>query len=261
MNDSKSLTDRVVIVTGGGRGIGAGISQILGRSGAAVVIFHPDDGRFDEARQAKSVTEEIIKNGGRASTLCVDVSDRDRVLSAVDQVFADYGRIDGLVNNAGICDFASFFDISPENWDRHLAVNLSGPFFLAQAVARHMRDQGKGSIVNISTVSSFRAGDQQVHYISSKGGLNSLTTSMAHELRDLNIRVNAILTGGVATDINLDKRRAEERRTGIAYTEGPGVRKMGRPEDLGYAVRYLLSDESEWVTGALMSVDGGAMRA
>lgn len=256
-----SLEGRVVIVTGGGRGIGAGISRILGKAGAVVIIFHPDNGRFDEVGQAKSVAEEIIENGGRASRLCVDVSDRGRVLSAVDQVFAAHGRIDALVNNAGICDFASFFEITPENWERHLAVNLSGPFFLAQAVARHMKAQGKGSIVNISTVSSVRAGDQQVHYISSKGGLNSLTTSMAHELRDLNIRVNAILTGGVATDINLEKRQAEEKRSGIPYLEGPGVRKMGRPEDLGYAVRYLLSDESDWVTGVLMSVDGGAMRA
>ena len=259
--EGNSLGARVVIVTGGGRGIGAGISRILGKAGAVVIIFHPENGRFDETGQAKGVAKEIIKNGGRASTLCVDDSDRGQIISGVDQVFADHGRIDGLVNNAGICDFASFFEITPENWERHLAVNLSGPFFLAQAVARHMKEQGKGAIVNISTVSSVRAGDQQVHYISSKGGLNSLTTSMAHELRDLNIRVNAILTGGVATDINLEKRQAEEKRSGIPHVEGPGVRKMGRPEDLGYAVRYLLSDESEWVTGTLMSVDGGAMRA
>ncbi len=261
MTETNSLEGRVVIVTGGGRGIGAGISRVLGKAGASVVIFHPENSKFDERENAQSVVAQIIKNGGSASALLVDISNRDQISAAVKEVFADLGRIDGLVNNAGICDFASFFEITPENWDRHLAVNLSGPFFLAQAVAGHMRDQGNGSIVNISTVSSFRAGDQQVHYISSKGGLNSLTTSMAHELRDMNIRVNAILTGGVATDINLEKRQTEERRTGIAYAEGPGIRKMGRPEDLGHAVRYLLSDESEWVTGTLMSVDGGAMRA
>jgi len=91
--------------------------------------------------------------------------------------------------------------------------------------------------------------------------VNSLTTSMAHELRDLNIRVNAILTGGVATDINYDKLMEEDRRVGKPFQEGPGVRRYGKPEDLGHAVRYLLSDESEWVTGILMSVDGGAMRS
>ena len=259
--EENSLEGRVVIVTGGGRGIGAGISRVLGRAGAQVIIFHPESGKFDENQHAQEVVGEIMRDGGKASAFSVDVAERSQVLAAVEKVFANFGRIDGLVNNAGICDFASFFDISPENWERHLAVNLSGPFFLAQATARYMRDQGKGSIVNISTVSSFRAGDQQVHYISSKGGLNALTTSMAHELRDMNIRVNAILTGGVATDINLEKRKAEEVRTGKPYAEGPGVRKMGKPEDLGHAVRYLLSDESEWVTGTLMSVDGGAMRA
>lgn len=261
MTEKNSLGSRVVIVTGGGRGIGAGISRILGAAGARVIIFHPQDDNFDELRHAKAVVAEVANSGGNASAMMVDISNRDLVIAAVRKVLADFGRIDGLVNNAGICDFASFFDITQANWDRHLAVNLSGPFFLAQAVARHMREQGKGSIVNISTVSTFRAGDQQVHYISSKGGLNSLTTSMAHELKDMNIRVNAILTGGVATDINLDKRRAEEERTGKPYMEGPGVRKMGRPEDIGHAVRYLLSDESEWVTGTLMSVDGGAMRS
>ena len=261
MANTKSLDGRVVIVTGGGRGIGAGISRVLGDAGAHVVIFHPQNIKFDEVAHAKKVIAEILAQGGHASALLVDVSDREQILVAVKKVFADYGHIDGLVNNAGICDFADFFDITPENWAKHIAVNLSGPFFLAQAVARHMKDQGKGSIVNISTVSSFRAGDQQVHYISSKGGVNSLTTSMAHELRDLNIRVNAILTGGVATDINLDKRKAEEKRTGKPFKEGPGIRRLGLPEDLGHAVRYLLSDESEWVTGILMSVDGGAMRS
>ena len=261
MANTNSLAGRVVIVTGGGRGIGAGISRVIGCAGALVVILHPQNGKYDELGCAENVVAEIVRGGGKAFSFSADISDRDQVIAVVEMIFSKFGNIDGLVNNAGICDFTSFFEISPGNWDRHLAVNLSGPFFLSQTVARHMRDQGKGSIVNISTVSSFRAGDQQVHYISSKGGLNSLTTSMAHELRDLNIRVNAILTGGVATDINLDKRMAEEARSGQPYVEGPGVRKMGKPEDLGHAVRYLLSDESEWVTGALISVDGGAMRA
>jgi len=168
-------------------------------------------------------------------------------------------RIDGLVNNAGICQFASFFEITPANWDRHLAVNLSGPFFMAQSVARYMRDAGKGSIVNISTVSSRRGGDRQVHYIASKGGVNSMTSSMAHELRDMNIRVNAILVGGVATDINKEQFAQRAKQMGKHFQEGPGVRHLGKPEDLGFAARYLLSDESEWVTGSLISVDGGAM--
>lgn len=258
MNEN-TLDSRVVIVTGGGRGIGAGISRVLGRAGATVVIFHPGNGEFDEAAHASKVIVEIEAAGGEAFAYQVDVGSREEVLSAVEVVVRDHNRIDGLVNNAGICHFSSFFEITPENWDRHLGVNLSGPFFLSQAVARHMRDQGKGSIVNISTVSSYRGGDRQVHYISSKGGVNSMTTSMAHELRDLNIRVNAILVGGVATDINRGQFAEREAITGAPFQESPGVRHLGKPEDLGNAARYLLSDESEWVTGSLISVDGGAM--
>ena len=254
-----SLNARVVIVTGGGRGIGAGIARVLASAGASVIIFHQQNGEFDEVAHAKSVIAEIEGAGGKAFAYCVDVGARDEVLTAVEAVIKDHKRIDGLVNNAGICQFASFFDITPENWDRHLGVNLSGPFFLSQAVGRHMREQGKGSIVNISTVSSYRGGDRQVHYISSKGGVNSMTTSMAHELRDFNIRVNAILVGGVATDINKEQFAQREASTGKPFQESPGVRQLGKPADLGYAARYLLSDESEWVTGSLISVDGGAM--
>ncbi len=248
-----------IIVTGGGRGIGAGITRVLARAGAKVLIFHPQNGSFDEKAYAAEVVAEVESNGGEAEAYCVDLSERGEIVNAVTRVVGDHAKIDGLVNNAGICNFAPFFEITPENWERHLAVNLSGPFFLSQAVARQMEKQGKGSIVNISTVSAFRGGDRQVHYIASKGGLNSMTTSMAHELRDLNIRVNAILVGGVATDINVEQMRDHEIRTGKPFKERPGIRSLGEPEDIGNAARYLLSDESEWVTGSLMAVDGGAL--
>jgi NAD(P)-dependent dehydrogenase (short-subunit alcohol dehydrogenase family) len=254
-----SLAGRVVIVTGGGRGIGAGISRVLGSAGATVLIFHQGNGEFDEVAHAQDVIAQIESKGGKGFAYQVDLGKRDEIFATVEVASKAHGRIDGLVNNAGICRFASFFDITPENWDRHLDVNLSGPFFLSQAVARHMRDQGKGSIVNISTVSSRRGGDRQVHYISSKGGVNSMTTSMAHELRDMSIRVNAILVGGVATDINRQQFADRLAIDSKAFDESGGVRKLGKPEDLGYAARYLLSDESEWVTGSLISVDGGAM--
>lgn len=259
MLSQKALDGRFVIVTGGARGIGAGITRVLAEAGAHVLIFYPHSAAFDESGHATNVIAEVRSRGGEASAYCLDVAEREEVLQAVARVIGTHGRIDGLVNNAGICHFSSFFDITPENWTRHLAVNLSGPFFLAQAAARHMKVQGKGSIVNISTVSAFRGGERQVHYISSKGGLNSMTTSMAHELRDLNIRVNAILVGGVATDINVEQMKDHEIKFGKPFEEGPGVRSLGKPEDIGNAVRYLLSDEGEWVTGALMAVDGGAL--
>lgn len=259
MPSKKSLDGRFVIVTGGARGIGAGITRVLAEAGAHVLIFYPHNASFDESSHASDVIAEVRSRGGEVSAYCVDVAEREEVLQAVAKVIEAHGRIDGVVNNAGICHFSPFFDITSENWARHLAVNLSGPFFLAQAAAQHMKVQGKGSIVNISTVSAFRGGDRQVHYISSKGGLNSMTTSMAHELRDLNIRVNAILVGGVATDINVEQMKDHEIKSGKPFEEGPGVRSLGKPEDIGNAARYLLSDESEWVTGSLMAVDGGAL--
>jgi NAD(P)-dependent dehydrogenase (short-subunit alcohol dehydrogenase family) len=259
MKLNESLKDSIMIVTGGGRGIGAGISRVLGASGAHVIIFHPENEAFDEFASTTSVINEIAANGGKATSYCVDVGDKKQIDAGIAHVIQDFGRIDGLINNAGICEFTPFFDIQPEVWHRHLNVNLNGPFFLSQAAGRAMKAQGKGAIVNISTVSAFRGGNEQVHYISSKGGLNSLTTSMAHELRGFNIRVNAILVGGVATDINDEQRAHYAKQNPSVVDTYKGVRNLGLPEDLGNAARYLLSDESSWVTGSLVAVDGGAL--
>jgi NAD(P)-dependent dehydrogenase (short-subunit alcohol dehydrogenase family) len=256
VSENKALSERVVIVTGGGRGIGSGISEVLAGAGAHVAIIYP---AASEEVHAKKMIEKIEKAGGKASSYLCDIGYREQIESTVAKIHKDLGRIDGLVNNAGICNFASFFEITPENWQRHLDVNLSGPFFLSQAVARFMKEKGKGAIVNISTVSAFRGGNKQVHYISSKGGLNGLTTSMAHEVKGLGIRVNAILCGGVATDININQRAEQEARDGKPYVDPPGVRGRGIPTDLGNAALFLLSDASEWVTGSLVAVDGGAL--
>lgn len=256
MSNQAVLAEKVVIVTGGARGIGSGISEVLAGAGAHVAIIYP---AVSEEIHAKNMIEKIEKSGGSASSYLCDIGYREQIESTVAKIHRELGRIDGLVNNAGICNFASFFEITPENWQRHLDVNLSGPFFLSQEVAKFMREKGKGAIVNISTVSAFRGGNEQVHYIASKGGLNSLTTSMAHEVKGFGIRVNAILCGGVATDININQRAEQEARDGKPYVDPPGVRGRGVPTDLGNAALFLLSDASEWVTGSLVAVDGGAL--
>ena len=251
-----ALKDRIVVVTGGGRGIGSGISRVVAHAGGEVVIIYPTN---EEKIHADKVIAEITANGGKASAYRCDIGIRSECETAIAQIIKDKGRIDALVNNAGICHFTPFDEITPEIWDRHIAVNLSGPFYLTQAVVRDMKPRKKGAIVNISTVSAYRGGDRQVHYIASKGGLSSLTTALAHEIVETGIRVNAILCGGVATDINIEQRAERERATGKPWQERPGVRSMGLPEDLGNAVVYLISDASEWVTGSLVSVDGGAL--
>jgi len=253
---SEALKNRIVVVTGGGRGIGSGISKVVAAAGGEVVIIYPTDA---EQVHADNVITEITSAGGKASAYRCDIGVRSECVSVIAQIIKDKGRIDALVNNAGICDFTPFEEITPEIWERHLAVNLSGPFYLSQAVVNDMKPRKKGAIVNISTVSAYRGGDRQVHYIASKGGLSSLTTALAHEIVETGIRVNAILCGGVATDINIQQRADRERQTGKPWQERPGVRSMGLPEDLGNAVVYLISDASAWVTGSLVSVDGGAL--
>ena len=251
-----ALKGRIVVVTGGGRGIGSGISKVVAAAGGEVVIIYPNE---SERAHADKVISEIAANGGRASAYRCDIGIRTECESVIQEIIRDKGRIDALVNNAGICEFTPFEKITPEIWDRHLAVNLSGPFYLSQAAIADMKPRGKGAVVNISTVSAYRGGDRQVHYIASKGGLSSLTTALAHEIVETGIRVNAILCGGVATDINIQQRADRERQLGKPWQERPGVRSMGLPEDLGNAVVYLISDASEWVTGSLVSVDGGAL--
>jgi NAD(P)-dependent dehydrogenase (short-subunit alcohol dehydrogenase family) len=251
---SNALSDRIVVVTGGGRGIGSGISKVVASAGGEVVIIYPTD---SELVHAQKVIAEIEATGGKASAYRCDVGVQQECEGVIKSIIKDKGRIDALVNNAGICNFTEFDKITPAIWERHIAVNLSGPFYLSQAAVKDMKPRGKGAIVNISTVSAYRGGDKQVHYISSKGGLSSLTTALAHEISSTGIRVNAILCGGVATDINIQQR--SEALSGKPFVERPGVRSVGFPEDLGNAVVFLISDASEWVTGSLVAVDGGAL--
>lgn len=253
---SDALAGRIVVITGGGRGIGSGISTAVASAGGTVVIIYPND---DAKLHAEKKITEIEKNGGKAIAYRCDIGIRSECESVIAQIINNQGRVDALVNNAGICEFTEFENITPDIWERHLAVNLSGPFYLTQAVVKNMKPRKKGAIVNISTVSAYRGGDRQVHYISSKGGLCSLTTSLANEISSTGIRVNAILCGGVATDINIQQRTDHEKAAGKPFEERPGVRSLGKPEDLGNAVVFLISDASEWITGSLVAVDGGAL--
>ncbi len=245
------LDGRIAIVTGGSRGIGRGICIELAKEGATVVINYTS-----HQEEAESALQEVKKHGGDGRICMADISNKQEVDHMVDQVIDHYGKIDVLINNAGICPFRDFFDIDVETWEKTINVNLRGMFICSQAVARHMRDLKYGSIINISTVTAFRGGDNQVHYAASKGGGNSLTTSMANALGTYGIRVNAILCGGVPTDINkatFDPDKLEE----MEKQKSP--HRLGKPEDLGKATVYLASDDSSWVTGALIPIDGGAL--
>lgn len=243
----KRFAGKVAIVTGGARGIGRGIALELAGEGAAVAVNYVE---ADTA--ANEVVAEIERNGGRAAAIRADVGVRQDAEALVATTVQNFGRVDVLVNNAGICPFRSFWDITDDVWEQTLRTNLYGAFVTSQAASRVMRDQGGGAIVHISSVSSYLGGPEQVHYCATKGGINAMTSSMAVALGEFGIRVNAVLPGGVHTDIN---RQHWEGRPATA--PGLPVNRIGEPWDMARAVCYLASEDAAWLTGVLLPVDGG----
>lgn len=237
---------KVAIVTGGSRGIGRGIAVALAGEGARVVVNYTQ-----AATAAEEVVAEITAAGGGATAVQADVGKRADAEALVAATVATFGRIDVLVNNAGICPFRTFWEITDEDWDETHRTNLYGAFVTSQAAARVMRDAGGGAIVHISSVSSYLGGPEQVHYCATKGGINGMTAAMAMALGPHNIRVNAVLPGGVPTDINRDRWSSPETPPGLP------VNRAGAPWDIARAVCYLASDDASWVTGVLLPVDGG----
>lgn len=244
---------RTAIVTGAGSGIGRAIAQRLAEDGCAVAVVDLDqasaDGVVDELRQKG---HEALAVGG------VDVSDRGRVDEAVQQVRSELGPVLVLVNNAGVTGFHKFLSITDEQWDRIMAVNLSGPFYCSQAVVPDMIEAGWGRIVNISSSSAQSGQQYMVHYVSSKAGLIGFTKALALELGPKGITVNTIPPGFVDTPM---LRGSEEQGllggTVDDIAERTPVRRAGRPEDIAAACSFLVSDEAGYVTGQVIGVNGG----
>ncbi|MGH2558933.1 MAG: SDR family NAD(P)-dependent oxidoreductase [Thermomicrobiales bacterium] len=244
---SRRFEGKVAIVTGGTRGIGRGIALELAGEGAAVVVNH-----VRAKERANDVVEAITKAGGAAVAVRADVGRRDEAEALVAAAVDRFGRLDVLVNNAGICPFRPFWEITDEVWEETMRTNLYGAFVTSQAAARVMRDQGGGAIVHVSSVSSYIGGPEQVHYCATKGGINAMTAAMAVALGEHHIRVNAVLPGGVPTDIN--RHHWEDR----PWTNpGLPINRPGQPWDIARAVCYLASDDAAWLTGVLLPVDGG----
>jgi len=243
----RRFAGKAAVVTGGARGIGRGIALELAREGAGVVV------NYVEADTAASdLVAEIERAGGAAAAVRADIGRRSDAESLVVAAVDRFGRLDVLVNNAGICPFRSFWEITDDVWEATLRTNLYGAFVTSQAAARVMRDQGGGAIVHVSSVSSYLGGPEQVHYCATKGGINAMTSAMAVALGEHNIRVNAVLPGGVPTDINRHQWEGQP-----AARPGLPVDRPGTPWDIARAVCYLASDDAAWVTGTLLPVDGG----
>jgi NAD(P)-dependent dehydrogenase (short-subunit alcohol dehydrogenase family) len=239
-----------VLVAGAGGGIGGAGAVGLGREGAMVVCADID------AAAAEATAAHIRAGGGRTVALGLDVRDRTAVDAAVAATVREFGKLDVLLDCVGVSQTAGFLDLDPAEWDRVIAVNLTGMFHLGQAAARQMLHQGNGgSIINVTSQLAEAARPERAAYIASKGGGRSLTHAMALELAPHGIRVNAIAPGPTLTGLTrASYADPERRRTTIAQIP---LGRMGQPEDIVGAILYLASDESRWVTGSTVTVDGG----
>ncbi|GAA4609210.1 SDR family oxidoreductase [Actinoallomurus liliacearum] len=240
------LTGKVALVTGGSRGIGAAVAYRLAHEGADVAITYVSS---DE--QAQQVVTKIEATGRRGMAVQADAADPQAVVGAVDRVAAEMGRLDILVNNAGIGVIGPLEDLSLEQVDQALAVNVRGVFLASQAAARHLGDGGR--IVNIgSSLTSHVPGPGMSVYAMSKSALVGLTKGLSRELGGRGVTVNALHCGAVDTDMNpVDGPFAEGQRSLTA------VGRFGSPDEIAGMVAYLTGDEAGYVTGTALTIDGG----
>jgi 3-oxoacyl-[acyl-carrier protein] reductase len=240
--------NQVAIVTGAGRGIGHAIALRLAQEGARVASVS----RSEE--NAKRTADEInAKHANAAKAYPVDVADHSAVQKIGAQILEDFGRIDVLVNNAGVTRDGLSMRMSVEDWDTVVDTNLKGAFNFSQAVMRSMIKQRSGRIVNISSVSGLTGNAGQANYAASKAGLIGLTKTLARELASRGITVNAVAPGFVVTDMT-DALSEEVKQT---ITAKIPLAKLGQPADIASAVAFLASAEANYITGQVLTVDGG----
>lgn len=244
-----SLNKKVALVTGGSRGIGKAISLALAQHGAAVAVA------YREQRQpAEAVTQQIEAAGGRAIAIPIDVRDRKSVHAGIATVEATLGGLDILVNNAGVNKPADFDQISDDDWDDILAVNLKGPFICAQEALPALRRQGGGSIVQIGSVSGQYGGPRTAHYAASKAGLISLGQVIARFGARDKIRCNTIAAGLIASEMADAGMQSEAVKKAAASIL---LNRLGTAEEVAEVVVFLASDASSYITAQTVNVNGG----
>lgn len=244
---SFGLSGRVCLVTGGAQGIGEACIRRFAREGAQVVIADIDDSR------GAALAGEL----GGLYVHC-DVGDKTQVDALVAQTMAAHGRIDVLVNNAGIFRAADFLEVTEADFDAVLRINLKGSFLVGQAVARVMAGAGKGSIINMSSVNAVLTIPTIASYNVSKGGINQLTRVMALALADKGIRVNAVAPGTIATELAAKAVLTSPEATARIMSRTP-MKRLGHPSEIADTVAYLASDAASYITGEIVVVDGGRM--
>jgi NAD(P)-dependent dehydrogenase (short-subunit alcohol dehydrogenase family) len=238
---------KVALVTGAARGIGLATAKRFLADGWRVALLDIDGDNLARTHAALARPDDLL-------AITCDVSDADGVTRAVKAIRDQFGRLDALVNNAGIAIFKPILEVTAEDWARVLAVNLTGPFLCAQAAAPLMRDGGGGVIVNITSISGLRASTLRTAYGTSKAGLAHLTQQQAIEFAALGIRVNAVAPGPVDTAMAKAVHTPDIR---AAYHDAIPLNRYGLEEELAEAIFFLCSDRASYITGQMLAVDGG----
>ncbi|PKP93817.1 MAG: short-chain dehydrogenase [Alphaproteobacteria bacterium HGW-Alphaproteobacteria-16] len=248
----KLLAGKTVLVTGGSTGIGRAAAIGAARHGAQVAINYASS---DD--KAASCVAEIEAMGGRAIAVKGDVALPETATDFVGRAVAEFGRVDVMVSNAGICPFHAFLDMPVETVDRTFRVNLHGAYYMVQAAANRMVEQGEGgAIVAVSSISALVGGEFQTHYTPTKAGVHSLMQSAAIALGKHGIRCNSVLPGTILTEINKYDLADQDKRDRMTARIPLG--RLGEADDLAGPIVFLASDMAAYVTGAALLVDGGA---
>lgn len=246
------FTGKVVVVTGASQGIGAGIVARFAEAGAQVVVHYRS-----KQSEALSVVEGIRDKGGSAVAIQAELSCNEGCDELLSKTLSIFGRIDAVINNAGIFPTASLLELSLEDWQSMYMANVETAFLCTQAAARHMKEHGGGSIVNLGSISALNPGSEHSHYNSAKAAVVMLTRSASQELGPYNIRVNAVSPGLIARP-GIEEQWPEgvER-----WQQKAPLGRMGAPEDIADACLFLASPASRWITGQNLVVDGGMMNS
>ncbi len=240
-------SEAVAIVTGAARGIGLSTARRFLQQGYRVALLDIDAQTLAGAEEGLGQTDDV-------QALVCDVSQPREVAAAVDAVIERFGRIDSLVNNAGIAVFKPILQTTHEEWRQVMSVNLDGAFYCSQAVVPHMAQRGAGSIVNIGSISGLRASTLRVAYGTSKAAISQLTRQQAAEWAEMGIRVNAVAPGPVDTAMAKAVHSAEIR---AAYHDAIPLNRYGTEDEIADAIWYLCSAQSSYITGQILAVDGG----
>ena len=246
------LGEKVCLITGGAQGIGEACARLFLEQGARVVIVDVDK------EKGQALASQLQQQGHEILLIASDVGNKVEVDTVIAQVLAQHGRLDVLVSNAGIFKAAPFLEVSESDFDEVLRVNLKGAFLVGQAAARVMKEKGGGAIVHMSSVNAVMAIPEIASYNVSKGGLNQLTRAMALALADDGIRVNAVAPGTIATELATKAVLTSDEARNKILGRTP-MKRLGNPSEVAHVVAFLASDAASYITGEVITVDGGRM--